>query len=296
MSIPAFAWAMERGRALKLLPSERLVLIYLADMANGARVCWPGQETIVQFTGLALRTVRSAVDRLVGRGLIRVEDSPGRVMRYHILRDDTPANDDGVGKPNGQVVHNPGKSSQGKRSQPRQNVPTHPGNSCIEPRDISTETPAKCLTDPYLPKKETLERGACAPEAKAQNLDSGGKERQQASQQAAPEAADPDARVSEEAFAAVRRAIAGEPEAEPVPDAQRMEARNIVGGLTRHLGQREYAPGRRPVRSVHEQIAAAEDAPLDAPLPPIHPAVADHVWAARRALAEHAARLGRVAA
>jgi hypothetical protein len=123
--------------------------------------------------------------------------------------------------------------------------------------------------------------------------DSGGKE---ASQQAAPEAADPDARVSEEAFAAVRRAIVGEPEAEPVPEAQRMEARSIVGGLTRHLGRREYAPGRRPVRSIHEQIAAADDPPLDAPLPPIHPAARPDVLAARRDLAERAARLGRVAA
>jgi hypothetical protein len=266
MSIPAFAWAMERGRALKLLPSERLVLIYLADMANGARVCWPGQETIVLFTGLALRTVRSAVDRLAGRGLIRVEDSPGRVMRYHILRDDTPANDDGVGKPNGKVAHNPGNSSQGKRLQPRQNVPTHPGKSCPEPRDISTETPAKCLPDPYLPKKETLERGACAPEAKAQNLDSGGKE---ASQQAAD---DPDDRVPEEALIALRKQ------------------------LGRTLRHQEFAPGRPSVRSIHEQIAAGEAPPLDAPLPKPHPAVLPAVLAARQQLMAQAAMRQAVAA
>ena len=71
-----------RGRWSAALPwgcrlADRMVLIYLADKANGIGVCWPGQETIVRFTGLAIRTVRAAVRRLEGLHLISLEEAPG---------------------------------------------------------------------------------------------------------------------------------------------------------------------------------------------------------------------------
>jgi hypothetical protein len=60
----------------------------------------------------------------------------------------------------------------------------------------------------------------------------------------------------------------------------------------RALTHVEYAPGRSPALTRNEQIDVATKplAPLDAPLPAIHPAVAPHVLAARRDLAERAAQ------
>ena len=116
MSAPAFAWALECGAALELLPADRLVLIYLADMANGAKVCWPGQPLIARFTGLAPNTVIAALKRLEARQLIRAEPSPGRVTRYHILRADTPAN----GRPNPYTIcGNPPQMVQSTLLDPR---------------------------------------------------------------------------------------------------------------------------------------------------------------------------------
>lgn len=146
MSCPAFAWALERGATLKLLASDRLVLIYLADMANGEMVCWPSQETIVRWTGLALRTVREALHRLDARQLIRVESSAGCLPKYHILRPITPANGSGV------TGVDPGRMSPttpaNGNGEPRQNVPTYPGKSGTEPRQMVPKTPADRIPDP----------------------------------------------------------------------------------------------------------------------------------------------------
>lgn len=163
MSAPAFAWAMERGASLRLSPAERLVLLYLADKANGSRVCWPGQETIERFTGLALKTIRAAIAKLVDLSLIAVEKRPGIVTRYHILRPATPVNGSGVDHPD------PGKSSQGYPGNPSPTTPVNgtgvltpdPGKSDTEPRYILPVTPVNRRPEPVLnqerePSKEEL--------------------------------------------------------------------------------------------------------------------------------------------
>lgn len=100
MSAPAFAWALEMGVAHKLLAADRLVLIYLADKANGERLCWPGQELVVKYTGLSPRTVVTSLQRLESAQLIRADRKDGRATRYQVMRD-TPANQQGVTPANG---------------------------------------------------------------------------------------------------------------------------------------------------------------------------------------------------
>jgi hypothetical protein len=154
LSVPTFAWAMEQGVRLGLTSSERLVLLYLADKANGERVCWPGQETIVRYTALSLRTVRMVIPALVRYGLISVESRPGIVTRYHILRPDTPANGHGAngGNPGKTTRGSPGKAAHGTPANghgaPRQNSTPHPGKSCTEPRAILHLTPANQHPEP----------------------------------------------------------------------------------------------------------------------------------------------------
>jgi hypothetical protein len=169
---------MERGATLSLSPSERLVLLYLSDTANGSKVCWPGQETIVRFTGLALRTVRAVIPALVRYGLIEVESRPGVVTRYHILRSDTPANghggnDEHPGNPSqgtpadsARVAHQtpansippPGNPSQGDPGNMSHGDQGDPGKCDTGPRQMVMPTPAKCTPEPKRTKKENQER------------------------------------------------------------------------------------------------------------------------------------------
>ena len=149
MSAPAFAWALERGATLALRPSDRLVLLYLADMANGVKVCWPGQPLIERYTGLKNNTVRAAVNRLAALQLIRVEATPGRVTRYHILRPDTPANGTGVTPANEHRV----TPANGDRAPP-QNSTGHPLNCGGGPPQKGALTPANGHTDPSYTQEE----------------------------------------------------------------------------------------------------------------------------------------------
>lgn len=167
MSIPAFAWALDRGVELDLTPSERLVLIYLADQANGKKFCFCGQPRIVKYTGLAMRTVRAVIHRLAKLQLIRVDAKPGCATHYHILRPDTPANGGGVDDHTPANEH--GDTPANGAGAPRQDVPDHPGKSCAEPRHITTGTPANGSPDPYCTQEETLSARAPAREGKVLN-------------------------------------------------------------------------------------------------------------------------------
>jgi hypothetical protein len=160
MSIPAFAWALEQGAALGLRTSDRLVLIYLADQANGAKVCWPGQPLIERYTGLKNNTVRAAINRLTVMQLIRAEMTPGKVTRYHILRADTPANGTGVTPANEHRV-----TPANGTGVPPQTGTGYPLNCGGGPPQNSALTPANGTGDPFRPKKEDPKRRASAPEA-----------------------------------------------------------------------------------------------------------------------------------
>ena len=86
MSAPAFAWAMEQGRRLKLPVAERMLLIAIAERFNPTvGYAFPGQETLAADTGLTARTVRDLAPQLAKRGLIRIE-KVGRTLHYHIIR------------------------------------------------------------------------------------------------------------------------------------------------------------------------------------------------------------------
>ena len=163
MSAPAFAWALERGATLALKPAERLVLLYLADMANGAKVCWPGQPLIVRFTGLAPNTVTVAIKRLAAMQLIRVEATPGKVAKYHILRPDTPANGGAVTPANGGVVYEPTPAN--RMVVPPQNVGGHPRKCDGQPPHDLRRPPPNRGDDPSYTQVSDPKRRASAPEA-----------------------------------------------------------------------------------------------------------------------------------
>lgn len=72
----AVAWASG------LPPTDRLVLLALADWANDQNRCWPSMPRIAEKTGLDGRTARRVMQRLEAAGFITTERRPGKGIRY----------------------------------------------------------------------------------------------------------------------------------------------------------------------------------------------------------------------
>lgn len=66
MSYKATNWAYE----MKLTGPAKPVLVALADMADEAATCYPGQDRLAEMTGLSLSTVSRALRRLEALGLL----------------------------------------------------------------------------------------------------------------------------------------------------------------------------------------------------------------------------------
>ena len=69
MSHAAREWALRQD----LKPIPKFVLVVLGDAANDQRVCWPRTSTIAGKVGVSTRTVQRAIQHLVKRELITVE-------------------------------------------------------------------------------------------------------------------------------------------------------------------------------------------------------------------------------
>jgi uncharacterized phage protein (TIGR02220 family) len=68
MSVSTMAWAWKQ----KCTPTEKLILLALADHANDDGRCWPGMERVAQKTGFTRRAVVKSVKSLQAKGILRV--------------------------------------------------------------------------------------------------------------------------------------------------------------------------------------------------------------------------------
>lgn len=69
---------------LDLPPTQKFVLISLADQANDDGVCWPGNASLAVRTGFSERAVRGALRWLEANGYITTVSRPGRTSNYII--------------------------------------------------------------------------------------------------------------------------------------------------------------------------------------------------------------------
>ena len=83
MSVRMISWAFQQ----KLSPTEKLVLIALADHANDEDfTCWPSLTHLVKKTCLSRKTVWKAIDKLADKGLVkRVNDPTKRSTTYYLI-------------------------------------------------------------------------------------------------------------------------------------------------------------------------------------------------------------------
>lgn len=73
MSYKATNWAYD----LPLSGSKKFVLVALADMADEANSCYPGQQRLADMTGRSIATVRRALEALEELGLLEREHRIG---------------------------------------------------------------------------------------------------------------------------------------------------------------------------------------------------------------------------
>lgn len=64
--------------------SDKLTLLCLAEHADKDGYCFPGRETMAQFTCLSLATLTRCVRRLEKTGYLSVKREPNKVNRYQI--------------------------------------------------------------------------------------------------------------------------------------------------------------------------------------------------------------------
>lgn len=83
MSVRMISWAFQQ----KLSPTEKLVLIALADHANDEDfTCWPSLTHLVKKTSLCRKSVWKAIDKLVEKGYVkRVDDPSKRSTTYFLI-------------------------------------------------------------------------------------------------------------------------------------------------------------------------------------------------------------------
>lgn len=68
MSVSTMAWAWKQ----KCSPTEKLILLALADHANDDGSCWPGMERIAEKTGFTRRSVINSVKTLQEKGMLGI--------------------------------------------------------------------------------------------------------------------------------------------------------------------------------------------------------------------------------
>lgn len=169
MSIEAMNWAFNAP----VQPSgAKFVLVVLADHADKAGYCYPGQELIAAKTGQTGRSVRAHLARLEADGWIA---RTKRRARGKQTSDGYNLNLEATGSSPGAPVDNPAppenSSARNEASQPEKNVVSG-GKKCrSQPEEFSAE-PSVNQKEPKTRAREGC-AGDCAP-ARAENEVDGG--------------------------------------------------------------------------------------------------------------------------
>lgn len=81
MSFQAMAWAIKQP----VKPSEKLLLIVMANYADDIGQCWPSVETLSRDTGMSRATVKRTLTKLEKIGFIaRYKRSKGNLQTSNL--------------------------------------------------------------------------------------------------------------------------------------------------------------------------------------------------------------------
>lgn len=86
MSLEAVDWALS---VKNVSPTQKLILICLADQAGPNGTCWSSQSTVSEYSGLSRETINRNLSDLEKRGLIqsihRRDQAGGEIAKTFVL-------------------------------------------------------------------------------------------------------------------------------------------------------------------------------------------------------------------
>lgn len=98
-----YVWKLTKE---KVTSTEKLVLLSMADRANEAHECWPSKVRLAADTLLDLKTVKSAISKLVDKGiLVDTGEKKGKLKRISVYKI--------IGVDGREEAHNPNRPNIG---------------------------------------------------------------------------------------------------------------------------------------------------------------------------------------
>lgn len=82
MSIDATRWAWQQQN---ISPTQKLVLLSMADRSGEDHTCWPSIARLSLDTGISGRAIQKAIAALEAMGLVRRMATSGKVNRYALI-------------------------------------------------------------------------------------------------------------------------------------------------------------------------------------------------------------------
>ena len=87
MSLEAVDWALRLVKNVS--PTQKLILICLADQAGPNGTSWSSQSTVAEYSGLSIETIDWNLSELEKQGIIRSvhgrEDGKGELSKTYLL-------------------------------------------------------------------------------------------------------------------------------------------------------------------------------------------------------------------
>jgi len=151
-----------------MAPTDKLVLLALADCANDEGHCWPSIATIARKSGVSERSVQRAIRHAEMVKLIKRDEVIGRGCNYRFLprqavtpdnvspaTNETPTPDTVSPKPSGTTIPKKDKPSLGKR--PRKQAPEVELPDDWQPQPFGTETQCRAIEDGWPPGERIIQ-------------------------------------------------------------------------------------------------------------------------------------------
>lgn len=142
---------------LQMSPTQKLVLMSLADQANSQGICWPGIQAIAVRTCLSDRAVRKAIRDLENLGYVASQGRSGTSNHYTITPEprSAPAPDSAPE----QNAPTPAPDSAGGGTScrsPRNHVPPNHKEPSLKPQEPRIAPSAKSADKPRKSKRSSL--------------------------------------------------------------------------------------------------------------------------------------------
>lgn len=154
MSIEAINWAKRQ----RVTPTQKLVLLVLADCADPTGVAFPSTAYLEEITGLSDKAIRTAKKAMIGAGIL-IKERWMRVNDIRLSMSDNSAKTEPHSIKTEPSSENAVSRSTNKKTEPRSEL-TEPHSIKTEPRSAVPEPPITTKNHHYIPPNPPAKKSA----------------------------------------------------------------------------------------------------------------------------------------